>query len=309
MSDPSSPSAGVSEERDVQREAYEQHLPELRKIQPEQLVPINVDVGQAISTGLATVEQIKELRPRIALLAHEVDIQLVDQLESRTYALSYAHGDYLMATTKPESLPQVQQEAVELRDFLLASAQMLSKAKLLPEEQFNDLKGSVGYRNTAQDLTALSKAHMDSWDAIAGKTAVTLAQVQRASALAALLFRGAGVRDRSPAGLAETTLIRQQAFTAFIESYDQVVRSVTFLFWGKPAEVERVSPSLYAGRGNGGRRKPEDTTPQQPGAPTPTQPPVSTTPANHADGANTQATGATDAGQVPTGHRGGQPYA
>ena len=59
---------------------------------------------------------------------------------------------------------------------------------------------------------------------------------------------------------AEAAEIRQQAFTLFVNNYDQVRRAISFLRWNE-GDVDDIIPSLYAGRSTGKRKNGSDVLP------------------------------------------------
>ncbi len=70
--------------------------------------------------------------------------------------------------------------------------------------------GARWYRNLAMDLIEPSKAFMDRWESLANRTAVTQAQVERASNLGLSFIQDSGLRDRKPLALPQATAIRQR---------------------------------------------------------------------------------------------------
>lgn len=56
-----------------------------------------------------------------------------------------------------------------------------------------------------------------------------------------------GEREQAP-GNSAAVLLRQQAFTLFVNTYDQVRRAIGYLRWSTN-DAETIAPSLWAGRG------------------------------------------------------------
>ena len=120
----------------------------------------------------------------------------------------------------------------------------------------------------------------DNWTAISGKTALQIADIDQAEALAERLITAIGLRDQGPAVLAESAENRQKAFTLFVNTYDQIRRVISYLRWNE-GDVDQIAPSLYAGR-NTGRRKSPDPQPTTPATPSVPTAPSASTPANGA---------------------------
>jgi hypothetical protein len=110
--------------------------------------------------------------------------------------------------------------------------------------------------------------------------------------MSARLMTGVGVKERTPAAIAEVSLTRQRAFTLLVRVYDHMRRGVSYLRWDE-GDVDTIAPSLYAGRNTARRRSGTDipTTPETP------VPPVGTTPS----------TPTAPIPPVPIGHQGGSP--
>jgi hypothetical protein len=109
----------------------------------------------------------------------------------------------------------------------------------------------------------------DAWPAIQNKTPLTEQDLVTAKALAERLIRAAGLKEQSPAMVAEVARIRHQAVTLMIQAYDQTRRAIAFLRWNE-GDLETIAPSLYGGR----VRTPKDKPAPQPNpAPAPSPAP------------------------------------
>jgi hypothetical protein len=113
---------------------------------------------------------------------------------------------------------------------------------------------------------ALAGVLRDSWSAISTKTAITTDDLDQAELIGDQLVSAVGSREEAPASVAEVSVQRQRNFTLFLNAYDEVRRAITFLRWNEN-DVERIAPSLYAGRGNSNTRKKTDDTPPTTGQP------------------------------------------
>jgi hypothetical protein len=94
----------------------------------------------------------------------------------------------------------------------------------------------MGYKNIAKDVLTRSNLLRVSWDSVSSNEAPKF--------------------DISNVDQLETyaTLERQQAYTQFVKTYDQVRRVVSFLRWDD-GDADDIAPSLYAGRSS--KKKPE----------------------------------------------------
>jgi hypothetical protein len=130
---------------------------------------------------------------------------------------------------------------------LYSDAVALVNRGLLNGDRLIEFKTAVGYKNLAFDLMGLAALLRGSWDQIVGKSALQLAELDRAELLGEQLVTAIGTREQAPAVASEVAQQRQRVFTLFLRSYDQVRRAVSYLRWNED-DVDDICPSLYAGR-------------------------------------------------------------
>jgi hypothetical protein len=251
-------------------EPYNAIQPEMKALSPEQLVPISIDIPAAVATVLGVQPQVLDLKDDIARQLPEFNGELPARLDTYAMALSHAQTLYMMASAPESAIKPLSDEGSALRETLFADANALVKHKLMNGNQFNELKGPVGYKNLAMDLQILAQAFRNSMEAVQGKCATTPAQLLRAEQIALLLLKLAGIQEQGPGKVASASDNRSRAFTLFVKAYDQIRRAVTYLRW-KENDVEDIAPSLYAGRGGGKRT----TDVPAPTPPAPVPPPAS----------------------------------
>ncbi|MET0790729.1 MAG: hypothetical protein ABW061_04350 [Polyangiaceae bacterium] len=247
------------------RAAFEKALPLCKELPNDKLLPINVDVAGAVSTGLSTLKRVMHLRDRAGALP-EFDIKVFDDLETHTLATGHAHTLYLSASAEPEELRELNEEGLRLRGMLYADAVALSTRKLINGERIGELKANPGFQNLAFDLMGLAQILRSNWDKISSKTAITPDDLDRAELVGDRLMNAISDRAIAPAALADVSAQRQRNFTLFTRAYDQVRRAITFLHWDE-GDLDVLAPSLYAGRGNSNIRKKDEQPGPQPTVP------------------------------------------
>jgi hypothetical protein len=269
------------------REAYEQTLAEIRAVPESELAIINVDIPSAITTVSGALPEIQALRSRIAQMP-EFDLARFDKLHTYALAAGYAHALYMLASAPTESIDELSASAAALRELLFADATSLATHGVIDGEKLKELKGPLGFRNQAFDLLALSAHLRANWAAIAGRTPLQMADLDKAVTLSNRLVTAVGLREQGPAIVAEAQDNRHRAFTLFFSTYDDTRRAISFLRW-KEDDVDSIAPSLYAGRGGRGKTaapKPVPTPPVGPTtnpAPTPPTGAPAAAPAGHPD--------------------------
>lgn len=168
----------------------------------------------------------------------------------------------------------------------------MAKRGIVDGERLKQLKGAVGFRNLATDLVSLGALVRENWTAIGGKTALSLADLDKAEVLGDRILTAVGLREQGPAVVAEAADIRQRAFSLFASAYDEARRAVNFLRWNED-DADTIAPSLYGGRS---RRKAAD--------PVPAPAPAGGTSAGAGTGTGTAGTAGAPTAPVPTGTAG-----
>lgn len=280
----------VTELRDVQREAFETLRGEIDSFPEHDMETINVDIMLVVTLVLGAWNALLRLRPLLVQLLG-FNIASFDKLESYAYATAYAHGDYILAITPTEPLPELAVQGAHMRELLLSNAVNLAKHGIINGDTLGGLKGSNGYRNLAVDLTALSSMLRHQWSKIEGKTPLTLQDLEKAAIMSARLMKSVGIKERTPSEIGEAALRRQRAFTLLLRAYQEAQDGVAYVRRHE-GDAEIIAPSPYIGRNNGGRKRPGATTPAPETPPGETAPTTLTTPA---------------VPTVPVGHQGGSP--
>jgi hypothetical protein len=240
----------------VFKEAYESLVPELKAMDPDDLIHINLDIPTVVTTGLGALAEIRALRPDVLSHLPSFDIAKFDKLETAAYALSHAQTLYLTATQPPDDLHALSNEAAALRETLLTDARALAHRGRLEGEPLDELKGPLSYRTLAAHLQVLAELFQKHWPDLVGTTSVLPAELDRALGLARRILVAVGQREQGPALLEESVDMRHRAFTLFVQTYDHVRRAVSYLRWDQ-GDAEQIAPSLYAGRGTGKRKEPK----------------------------------------------------
>jgi hypothetical protein len=258
------------------RDALEQIRPEMSALSTDDLIPINIDPVAATGIARGSLPRIMKYREQLVSEVPKFDLSNLDKLGTYALALIQAQTAYGIATTPPEVLASLAEEAAKLRDLLYSDAAALGKRGLLNPAPLNDLKGPAGYRNTATDVLGLALLLRNHLDKIAAKTCVTLAELDRAEVVGQQLLDAVGVREQSPAKVEQATVERQQAYTLFVNAYDQVRRAIGFLRWNDN-DADDIAPSLYGGRTTSRKKNASDVQKTAETAATPANPVVTAT--------------------------------
>jgi len=193
----------------------------------------------------------------------EFDATVFEELETHVLATGHAHARLMRASAPRGEVAALNERGLKLRRMLYADAVALATHGLIAGDRLAELQNNTGYKNLAFDLMALAGLLRGNWEQISGKTPITTADLDEADLLADHLVSAVGARAQKNTSVDEASLQRQRNFTLLANVYDEVRRAITFLRW-KEDDVDRVAPSLYAGRGNSNIRKKELPSPAEP---------------------------------------------
>jgi hypothetical protein len=228
------------------RDVYQSILPEIEAFPSDQLQLINIDIPSAVATLLGALPRLREQREVLGQLVG-FDVARFDKLEVYARALTYAHRLFLIASQPPDDLKALHEEAVQLREVLFRDASAAVARGWIPALAIDDLRGTVGYKNTAHDLGILVGVLQENWAKVAGKCGTTEQELAYADKLMFHILRVFGVRENGPEGMAEVTEMRLRAYALFVLAYDDVRQAILFLR-RQSGDADRIAPTLYGPR-------------------------------------------------------------
>jgi hypothetical protein len=230
------------------RAAYLQIEKEFASVAEADFVTINIDIPQAVSLALGTLEGLAPLRSAIVEQLPKYPIDSFDKLGTYALAAWYAHLLFINETAPKNAVKELMDEATPLRANLLRDAEAAAGRGLVPTRTVEEIRAGHGNIDTANDLVALSALFSDNWKGLQGKTAATTKEVARAGELGALLLVALGLREQTSTGPIPAADRRVRAFTLFFRAYDETRRAVNYLRWHE-GDADELAPSLYKGRG------------------------------------------------------------
>jgi hypothetical protein len=228
-------------------ESYKKVLPAMQALRPEEVMGVNVDLASTVPTMLGALPQIAAYRTAVAEAFTNYPVSNFDNLENWTLALAHANALFMIASDSPDNLPALAEEGAALLVTLKADCDSLIVRKLMNPDALKDYSGQKGYKTLAINLQIVGSALTEAWPRIQGKCGTEQTELDRADKLATRIQRLVGLREQSPAEIAESADNRARAFTVFYRGYNQVRRAISFLRWDED-DVEKIAPSLYAGR-------------------------------------------------------------
>jgi hypothetical protein len=214
-------------------------------VEDEASTPLNIDVHAAIATVLGSLPEIRELGEQLSKLPGLQET--LDELEDYAFAAGEANSRYVTALTPKEDIVALNEEAVKLRETFRLDAIALVHRGLVDPERLSGFTGHVGYKNVGFELIDWANVMRDSWKDIAGRTALTIEEVQHAKEVGEQLVVAAGHREQIRELAADAARIRQKALALLVRTYDEVRRGVHFVRWHEE-DAGTLAPTLYAGR-------------------------------------------------------------
>jgi hypothetical protein len=233
---------------------------EIEALHRDQVRRINVHVPTAALVALGALPKLLALRDEIRARLPDHPIEALDKLRDYALAAAYAHALALPRDEGETNLRALVSEATPLRERLLSGAEALAKFGLLDAKRVAAIRRGTGHLDTAQDLTALGALFRNAWPAVASKTPVARADVERAVRLGAILLEALGQRRQGTDGSddpreAEERLAK--AYELFFRAYDACRHAVHYLRWHQ-GDADEIAPSLLQSRRRSRRTAPDD---------------------------------------------------
>lgn len=231
----------------------------IRAVPIDKMEAITLEIPSTCSTVMGAFPEIQAHRPELEQL-YTFDISQVDSLQDLALALAHLHSEYRASGGASDNVAELAAQCLEIRDRMHDDATALAGRKLLDKGRVDKLHGGNGYRFIAFDITGLVGLFLEQWDNIEGKTAVEKPELDEARKKAAQLVAALGLREQSAPVPNETAQLRQQAYTLLVRSYTDTRDALAFVRRAQ-GDVDRIAPSLFAGRGRRATTPEEVVTP------------------------------------------------
>jgi hypothetical protein len=227
--------------------AFEKTAVDRAALRPQDLQPVNVDVQRLIPVLLRACRRLATHRDSVMTAFTSFDMAAYDSVPVRVEALARAQVLFRAAVEPAEELPALRAAGLPLRARLRADAVPLVTRGLIDGRPLAKLTGGPGYLNLGADLAILAHLLRRRWTKIAGKVAVTPADLAAADAIYERINAALAKRRRQSEMIEKASDERDRAFTLVVRAYDQARRALTYVRWGE-GDLEVIAPSIYAGR-------------------------------------------------------------
>lgn len=230
----------LTEQSFRQREAKIRAITELREGQ--------FDVNAACTRLIGALPGIKKMRPLIEETFRNFDLETFDDLEPRLHAAHYCNALWLSKANNKVSVAELAAALDEWIPKLTETCEMLVSFHKVAPEQLASLGKEGGYGGKVNDVTTLLGVLRRIDAPTLARTMVNTADLT-AVEVALLTFQSAlGKRQVAPVEREEASLLRQQAITYMLQSFDLALKAALYLH-GETVGRQMV-PSPYADRGN-----------------------------------------------------------
>ena len=257
------------------RQVYESLVPQLQALKPEEVKSLNVDVPPTVSKIVGAWPRIHAMRDQIASELPKLNLHDFDRLRDYALALGHTHAECSLAEQAVLGIPALNEKLTRKRDIFLNIARTLVLWGLLDAERFAQIKGAIGYKVVAFELTALSSLFRQEWAVIGARSGLQLADLDEADMLGTRMVTAVGVRDDGSPASSEAGQMRQRAFTLFKRAYNDAYRAISYVR-SEQGDVDAILPPIYPGRPRKSKNGPSepavepDDAPPVHGAPTDT---------------------------------------
>jgi hypothetical protein len=235
------------------KDAYQSIEAELRSLPESALVPLNTDIVAATATVLARLPRLLSYREQVVRELPHFPIEVFDRLEVVTKAAAWAQAGAVAPQGPNQALRDRRARLAAIRATFLADLRALSQRGLVDLSALGELRHPQGFENAASQVATLVAFLRQHWATIEHKTAITAGEIEEAKRLADQMTYLLGWRHASKSDVGPQRLLRHQAFTLFVRTYDEVRRALSYLRW-HARDVDTIAPSV-TGRRHGSRNR------------------------------------------------------
>ncbi|MBN8610265.1 MAG: hypothetical protein J0L92_06760 [Deltaproteobacteria bacterium] len=225
-----------------------------------------IDVAAAAPVVIGAMPTIEKHRAAVLAIFGERGSRTLDRLVPLARALSLAHA--ITVATTERDLEPLAKRAFEVRNGLYLAASALIERDVVSKRSLVKLTGGTSYQGCVEDTRALASWFRALPSDARAQCKVSDADLARAHTMADEFE--AAFSERNFARVAGTLAMEDRArvFTLFFRAYDRARQMLSYVRWHE-GDIDRIAPSLYAGRAT---RRSDSAVVTPPQAPTPITP-------------------------------------
>lgn len=239
--------------------AFRAREPQIRAI--TQLREGSFDVNAACTRLLGALPQIQAMRPRIEETFRKFNWEAFDDFEGRLHAAHYCNGLWLSKTENKVNLVGLAAEVDGWIEKMRETCEALIPfGKVAPAQLDGIGNPNGGYNGKVNDASRLLNILQRLGQATLSRTMFDPSDLSAVEVALLSFQRAMGKKQVVPVEREEASLLRQQAITYLLESFDEALNAAMYLY-GDQAGKQLV-PSPYADRG--ARKSKPESEPSQP---------------------------------------------
>jgi hypothetical protein len=237
-------------------QALAKHRSAIEAIPEKETMTCAVSGAVLVETGRKTVPLLASDKEAILAAFKAPPMADMEQVEERAMAVWAAEKQVEAADPTPATnLPALYVEGGSLKDVSVKVLDLLAGNDAEVRRTLKIIQPGSGYRDMADDLTAIHPLLLSRQAAIVATTIMTDAQIDRVGELAPLLL---APKKAEPTALKAARLLRDRAWTYYLRSYNEIMRHVTFIHTNAPDKLDAYPNIFYrpgAGRSGSGGKK------------------------------------------------------
>ena len=222
--------------------ALEKLMPAISALDEGALERCNATGVAAVETSRKMVTLLAEDRPAMEAAFCSPPAVEMEELEARALALWAAEKRVDAAAPEPVSnLPALYAEGGKLKERAVKVLAIIAGEDSEVKRTLEKVRPGTGYRDRADDLTALHPFVLERKAEILQKELMIEAEMRRMGEIAPLLLDPKG----GPSSEIEAArLLRNQAWTHFLRAYEEIQRHVAFVHYYAPDRL-KAYPNLF----------------------------------------------------------------
>lgn len=232
------------------QETYNQILPQAMAIPEAEVLDFRTDASLAYHNVKEGAEAVLPHKDAVSAASPLTNWDEIRDAPKVGEALMFADVLVNQTSGSPGISPERISRAYELRRILMAAAEALAEAGLLPSDRVKRIRAGRGKIDAATDCVGLVALLREYWEEIKTKTAVTEADLREAELVGTELLQqlkpARARRDQKVTDAeAQALEARDRIWTLLVRRHEQIWK-IGALIWGR--DVDDHVPSLFSTR-------------------------------------------------------------
>jgi hypothetical protein len=247
-------------------QAFQKHLPLARQLPADRVVACRHDVTIAAVNVKDGVEQLMAEEKRIRRELPTVNLAEIEELIELSIALSWAQAQVERAGL-PGTIRERMTEGMRVRALMLAAAEALALAGVIPEREVARIRSGHGMFDTARDCVELAGLFTAHAEQVSGKTTVSAELIEQATVIGTDLLHSLRPMSarRKPTPEQQQALDDRDRLWTLVQERHRLMRRIGTWLWDE--DVDAHVPALLTYRNR--RKAQAKETPETKPAPQP----------------------------------------